>query len=294
MAWMLTVLTTVLVVYLIGFWSTRHFPKLRPYRFNQNSDVQLPEARQTALHTTFATRNGLHAVVASAITDAESIEALTAWAQALWTPQAGRHSNSRNPQTIVSRAQNGERFSRTDYNTVLAHALMAVGIPARLVTLKTRDCTWRPLSSHYMGIEYYDREHFKWVWLDGGYGIRVINEFRPLNALEIKEALLEHSLLTLSPDRPNIDTDDYLDGLSPYLDIIIAQPIGQTRTYALVPPQLRLNRRKWLLGQRQYDVRCHSSQVYYASHPVNQLTRPSRTQAIPIQSGRKLSDQIAR
>ena len=294
MAWMLTVLTTVFVVYLIGFWSTRSFPALRPYRFNQSSDVQLPEARQTTLHTTFASRNGLNAVVASALSDADRIEALLAWAHALWTPLPGRHANSSNPQTIVSRALNGERFSRSDINTVLAHAMMAVDIPTRLVTLKTRDCTWRPLASHYVGIEYFDRDHFKWVWLDGSYGVRLLDEFQPLSALDIKNALLDQKLLMASPDRPNIDVDEYLEGLSPYLDIVVAQPIGQTRTYALVPPQLKLHRRKWLIGPRQYDVSCHSAQAFYASHPVHQLTHPERTRAIPLQRVRTVSGQAVR
>lgn len=294
MAWMLTVLTTVLAVYLIGLWSTKSFPALRPYRFNQTSDVQLPEARQTTLHTTFATRNGLNAVVASAMTDAESIEAMVAWAHALWTPLAGRHANRTNPQTIVSRAQNGERFSRSDYNIVLAHALMAVGIPARLVTLKTRDCTWRPLASHYTGIEYFDRDHFKWVWLDGGYGVRILDDYRPLNALEIKQGLLDSKPLLLSPDRPDMNLSDYVKGLCPYLDIVVAQPIGQTRQYALIPPQLGVARRKWLIGPRQYDIRCHSAQAYYVSHPVHQLTHPNQARVVPLRAGRKISGHAVR
>lgn len=287
MIWILTVLITALALYAFGFWSTRIYPKPRPYRFNQTSDVQLPEARQTMLHNTLATRNGLKPIVASALSDAESVDAIMHWVHQLWTPLPGRQSSSQNPQTIISRAQNGERFSRSDYATVLAHALMAVNIPARLVTLNTRDCTWRPMGSQYRGVEYFDRDHFKWVWFDASWGVRVVADYRPLNAFQIKEAVLDNQLVTLAPDIHAVNTDDYLDGIMPFLDIIVSQPMGQSLEYALIPPQLNVPRRKWWFGRRQYDISCHSPQAYYASHPIKTLTTPDKTQAIHIRTGRK-------
>lgn len=291
MVWILIVLTTVLAAYMAGFWSTRMYPKMRRYSYSRSSEIQLPAARMTNMHDTLATRNGLRAIIAPAVSDAERVEALTAWVQHLWRPLPGQRANSHNPQNIISRAQNGERFSRSDYATVLANALMAVNIPSRLVTLKTRDCTWRPLSSQYKGVEYWDRDHFKWVWLDAQWGVRVVIDYRPLNALEIKEAVLEGHLVTLHPDVNAPATDVYLSGIAPYLDIIVSQPMGQNREYALIPPQLHIPRRKWLIGSRQYDVRCHSPQAYYASHPIRQLTQPNPSHGTNIRTNRTASSQ---
>ncbi|WP_196157674.1 hypothetical protein [Reinekea sp. G2M2-21] len=287
---LLVILSTALLICLIGFWSTRLYPAARPFRYNQAPDVHIPEARKTMLHNTLAAKHQLQDIIAGALSDAERIAALTEWTHQLWHPQSGRHAKSDNPITIISRAQKGERFARSDYSIVLAHAMMAVGIPTRVVRLRTRDCAWRPLASSYLGIEYFDQEHFKWVWLDGRYGIRLLQSGKPLNVLEIKEAYLQKQLMEVQPDYVDIDVEEYGNLLAPFLDIIVACPIGQSKHYALIPPQLNLLHNKWGFAERLYDISCHSVVSFYASHPIKQLTRPHKTQAIDIRTGRAVSN----
>jgi len=289
MVLMLILLSLVLVAYTVGFWSTRVYPSARPFRYNQTPDVHIAEARQTMLHNTFAARYHLKSRIKGCLSDAQCIESLIEWTHSLWHPQPGRFAKSDNPLTIVSRSQNGERFARSDYSTVLANAMMSIGIPTRLVTLRTRDCAWRPLSSGYEGIEYFDRDHFKWVWLDAQFGIRVLQNRIPQNILELKDSLLNQKILELEPDLVEMDVENYLNRLEPFLDVIVACPIGQAKKYALIPPQLSLLKNKWFFGKTIYDITCHSIISFYASHPIKQLTQPSKTQAIDIRTGRPVS-----
>jgi hypothetical protein len=241
------------------------------------------------LHKTFASRFQLNELVASALTDADRIEYLVEWVHSLWQPQPGRTAKSDNPISIVSRAKNGERFLRADYTIVLANAMQAIGIPTRITTLHTRDFVWRPLSSRYSGIEYFDQEHFKWVWLDSQFGVRVLKSQKPLNVLEMKDALLNKNILELKPDYKHMNIEDYFLKIEPYLDVIVACPIGQTKKYALIPPQLTGFKKKWLVGNKLYDITCHSIASFYASHPIKQLTKPGKTQAIDIRTGKPLT-----
>ncbi len=284
MIYLLTALTLFLLVYLVGFWSTKIYPNARLFRYNQTPDVHITEPKQTMLHNTLATKFCLNERTMEAIDDGDKILMLSQWVFQLWVPKLGHSSKSENPLTIISRADKGERFSRQDYNTVLANAMMSIGIPTRLTTLQTRDCAWRPWASSTTGIEYFDHNHFKWAWFDGKYGIRVLQNNTPLNLLEIKEAVLSESRFELHPDYREIDIEAYINTLTPYLDIIIAQPIGQTKRYALIPPQLTIPNKKFWIGEKLFDISCHSPVSFYASHPIKQLVKANKTKAIDIRT----------
>ena len=283
MLYFLVALIFGLALFFVVHWSTQRHPATRRFRYNQSSDIHISEPKQTMLHNTLAAKNSLHDITRSALNDGERINQLADWAFSLWKLNPGRHSKSDNPLTVISRANNGERFGRTDYNLVLANAMNALGIPTRLTKLCTRDCAWRPIASSTMGIEYFDRDYFKWAWFDGKYGIRVLLDHRPLNVLEIKDAILNDENIHLQPEH-SIELKTYLNHLAPFLDIIIAQPMGQLKRYALVPPQLSVPAKKFLIGNKLYDMQCHSPQSFYAAHPIKQLVQPKKTQAIDIRT----------
>jgi len=265
MVLLLVLLMLILCAYAVGFWSTRIYPAARPFRYNQTPDIQLPGPRETLIHKNLAARFHLYQHTGVSLSDGQSIDSLMAWVHNLWQPQLGHFASSDNPLTVISRALNGERFTRSDYNLIQAHAMMAVGIPCRLTTLRTRDCSWRPLASQYEGIEYFDREHLKWAWLDARFGVRVLQNHVPLNGLEIKQAYLSREILTLAPEQDCLTAANYLQQLMPFLDIIVACPLGQTKKFALIPTQLRLLKKQWFFGPSLYDTSCHAVVSFYAS-----------------------------
>ena len=275
MIFLITLLLLALTLFLIGFWATHRYPALRPYRYSNSSEIHLPEARKTSLHITLLNQYQLQRRIREIISDAEKVLYLTKWVHSLWQPMNKRSARSDNPLAIISRAAKGERFNRDAYVIVLAHALMALDIPVRLVTLCTRDFGYRPLASQYCGIEYFDRDLLKWVWLDGRLGVRVMHNFKPLSAMEIKNACLHKYLLDLDSDIA-LDCEVYTSQLARFLDILIVQPIGQHRRFALVPPQLKIWKHKWGMGKKLFDVRCYSLQAVYASPPIKHLVKPNQ------------------
>lgn len=268
MTFLLSLMALPVGFYLVSFCSTQFYPSIRPFRYNSSSDVRLPEARKTSLHATLENLHHLERTTEGCITDSERIQKLTDWVHQLWLPQPGKFSKSSNPLSIIGRAQKGERFGWTDYNLVLAHALTAIGIPTRLITLRTRDCNYRPIGSHCHGLEYFDRDHLKWVWFDANPGIQIRQGFLPLNIFEIKEAILNQYLLTTDPDISDLSIEQYIAQISPFLDIFVYQPIGQNRLFALVPPQLSIWKNKWGIGPKVYDVRCHCMANFYVSPSI--------------------------
>jgi len=285
-------LTLILLTYAVGFWSTRIYPRLRPFQYNPTSDVTLPAARASLIHKNLAARFHLHQHTRVSLSDAQSIESLIAWVHGLWLPRLGHCAHSDNPLSVINRALNGEQFSRCDYNLIQAHAMIAVGIPCRLTTLRTRDCSWRPLGSQYEGIEYFDRQHAKWVWLDAQLGVRVVQNFVPLNSLEIKQAYLNREILTLAPDQDVLSVGQYLDQLRPFLDIIVARPLGQMKKFALIPPKLRLLKRQWFVGPQLYDIACLAAVSFYAAHPRQHWSQSGRLKnAAQIQGTRDLQSR---
>lgn len=277
---LLVILSLFLMVFGLCYWSLNHYARSRLFRYSPGSEMPLPEPRRTQLMAVLAQRYELDTVIQHARRDSERLDALLRWALNRWEPQAGRSSGSNNPLDILARVSQGEQFGRSDFVTVLSHALQAMGIPARMVELHTRDSHWRPLGGCYTGLEAFLSEENTWVWVDAQYDAIILNRGKYCSALEIKDALLSrtHELELISA-LEGTDIDSYLAFLAPFLDVVIAQPLGQSRRFALIPPQLRFPRRHHLFGRRLYDQVCHSRDTFYQVHDLNQLipTRPKST-----------------
>lgn len=258
------------------FWSYRVFPKPRRFRYNTNSDIHITESHSTSLHKTFENKHELNTLVQGELTDAGKVDALYKWTTSLWAPKKGRSAKSINPVAIANRAMAGETFDREDYNLVLAHCIMAIGIPSRLMTVTTRDQAWRLGKNEYCGLEYFDKDHQKWVWYDGQIGVRITQSLKPLSALEIKEAMMDSHILMADSHNLEFDLENYLANIQRLMDVFIACPLGQKRRFALVPPQLNPARKKFLIGRRLFEASCYSTRSFYAEHPTEPFESVSR------------------
>lgn len=273
------ILSLFLLAFGVCYWSLNHYSRLRPFRFSPGTEMPLPEPKRTQLMAVLAQRYQLDDVIKHARLDSERLDALLRWALNRWDPQAGQRSGSHNPLDILARVSQGEQFGRGDYVTVLSHALQAMGIPTRQIELHTRDSHWRPLGGCYTGLEAFLSEENTWVWVDAQYDAIILNKGRYCSALDIKDALLSRTdELELISALEGTDIDSYLAFLAPFLDVVIAQPLGQSRRFALIPPQLRFPRRHHLLGRILYDQVCHSRDTFYATKDLNQLI-PTRSKS---------------
>ena len=125
-----------------------------------------------------------------------------------WTHHRWEHNGNNSPSkgdaiTILSEAKEGQRFPCFAYAIVLRDQLNALGYQARTVYLKTQDAEYRKSSPGHVATEVYLRDLQKWAFVDGQFNVMPFLNGKPLNAVELQEAIGEHyddfELRSMSP-----------------------------------------------------------------------------------------------
>ena len=134
----------------------------------------------------------------------ERVAALAEWVNSRWSHSGSNKPSSSNPLVILSEAADGASFRCVEYSMVMVGAAQALGMPARVVGLKTeRAATARSAAGHVVTEIWLD-DLEKWVVADPqlGYVFRADNI--PLNAVELGEALSQRpaSVEVLSAEGP--------------------------------------------------------------------------------------------
>jgi hypothetical protein len=114
---------------------------------------------------------------------------LVAWTHALW-----KHSGSNEPSrpdalTIIGEARQGKRFRCVEYAQVATHACLAVGMKARVLALKTKDCQRRKSGAGHVLSEVWLPAFNKWALADAQFNLMPTLAGVPLNAVELQEAI---------------------------------------------------------------------------------------------------------
>lgn len=159
----------------------------------------------------------LDQVVREATGDWERARALCAW-----THRQFRHDGSNQPQrndpiSILHEAAGGKRFRCVEYARVLAGACNAVGLPARVLALKTEDVETRQRSAGHVLAEVYLADRKKWAVLDAQWDASPALGDSPLNAIEFRDAIDRNDpkLVVNAPDA-SLDAQ-YLKWVRKYL-----------------------------------------------------------------------------
>lgn len=133
--------------------------------------------------------SGLDAAAAGAETDLERLAAVTSWVNGLWRHSGSNQPSANDPLTILREAAAGARFRCVEYSIVIAGCLEALGMDARVVGLKTADVETRSSGAGHVVVEAYLRDLGKWVMADGQWNVIPVLAGRPLNAVELQQAL---------------------------------------------------------------------------------------------------------
>lgn len=139
------------------------------------------------LRTTY----GLDGLVAGKPDDYARVQAVTHWVHGLWQHDGSHEPKAGDPISIIEAARQGERFRCTEYSVVLAGALNSLGIPARVLGLKTADVQTRESGAGHVVTEAYLPDRKQWVMLDGQWGAIPERTGVPLSAVEFQQALAE-------------------------------------------------------------------------------------------------------
>jgi hypothetical protein len=187
------------------------------------------------------TRFDLDAVTANARTDYDRVRALSHWTRTRWEHNGTNEARHTDPVGILEEAAAGEPFRCVEYAVVLSGALNAVGMPARVVNLKTADSETRASGAGHVVAEAYLRDAQRWVMVDGQWDMIPWVKGKPASALDLKKAIEAKSASITYTSMSGVKAAEYSKWIAPYLyymDAKLDQRVGaasDVRVLMLVP-----------------------------------------------------------
>lgn len=112
-----------------------------------------------------------------------------------WTHDQWKHNGDNEPRkkdalSILEEARNeGKQFRCVEYGIVGAAALNAIGLPARVLALKTKEVETTPYGAGHVLLEVYLKDLGRWVLMDGQWDAMPVLNGMPLNAAEFQQAI---------------------------------------------------------------------------------------------------------
>ncbi len=193
----------------------------RPLKFT-DEEVKLPftfqrstpdDSYMTRLRSLYA----LDEVVKGKRSDYEKVRALSAWVRKRWEHNGSNEPQKQDPISILQEAAGGKRFRCVEYSVVLSAALNAVGIPARVLGLKTEDVETRESGAGHVVTEAYLADKEKWIMVDGQWDVIPTLKGQPLNAVELQEALSKNAKGLGVESLSGAKAEKYFAWVAPYL-----------------------------------------------------------------------------
>ncbi len=137
------------------------------------------------------TNYGLDTIVSPYTNEIDKIKAILDWTHKQWVHNGSNTPSSSDPLTISQEAKDGKSFRCVEYGIVSSAALSSLGIPSRVLSLKTVDVKRVKYGAGHVAAEAYSKELKKWIFIDGQFNaIPVLNNV-PLNAVEFQKAITE-------------------------------------------------------------------------------------------------------
>lgn len=167
--------------------------------------------------TTLRTKYGLEEVVAGAGDDYEGLRRLVKWAHERWQHNGDNTPSHSDPLTILAEAAEGKQFRCVEYATVTVGCAQALGMPARILSLKRKDVETAKNSAGHVVAEVWLDSRKKWVFVDGQWDAIPEKDGVPLNAVEFQEAFAKDAPGLRIRSSSKVDAARYLLWIVPYL-----------------------------------------------------------------------------
>ncbi|MBL8015980.1 MAG: transglutaminase domain-containing protein [Ignavibacteria bacterium] len=110
----------------------------------------------------------------------------------LWVHDGKNVPDKADPLYILTEVKRGKRFRCVEYSILLNGFLKALGIPSRVVSLKTSDAQTRKTGAGHVVVEFFCRSFKKWILADPQVSFIPIFENTPLNAVELQNHITEN------------------------------------------------------------------------------------------------------
>jgi hypothetical protein len=130
-------------------------------------------------------------VVKNAKSEQEKVLIMLNWVRGRWEHNGWNDAKTNNACTILERAEKGEKFRCVEYGIVLKNALLAVGLKARTLGLKTRDVEITKYGAGHVLSEVWLKDKQKWALVDAQFNAMPVLDGIPLNAVELQAAIIQ-------------------------------------------------------------------------------------------------------
>lgn len=171
------------------------------------------DAYLTRLRTAYA----LDKVVAGEKSDYGKVRAVSRWVRSRWEHNGSNEPRKPDPISILQEAAEGKRFRCVEYSVVLSAALNSLGIPARVLGLKTEDAETRESGAGHVVTEAYLADVKKWLMVDGQWDVIPTLKGKPLHAVELQRALSRQDKGLSVDSLSGAQAEKYFAWVAPYL-----------------------------------------------------------------------------
>ena len=177
----------------------------------------------------------LDQLVANAASELDSITIILGWSSAQWEHNGSNTPSKSDALTILEEAKNGSQFRCVEYGILAAESLNALAIPARPLSIKTRDVAKVRSGAGHVVTEVYSASFNKWIFIDPQFNVMPLKNGIPLNGVEFQQAIYNNEALTLVNNDGVVDDDSakrYLKWIGKYLyffDVTFDQRIGEDK-----------------------------------------------------------------
>ncbi|MFD3003284.1 transglutaminase family protein [Pontibacter toksunensis] len=131
----------------------------------------------------------LDEIVKGATNDTEKALRMVNWVHRQWSHNGSNEPKRADALTILEEVKDGKKFRCVEYGIVATSCLNAIGLPARVMGLKTKDVETTTSGAGHVLLEVFLPDLQKWVMLDGQFDTMPMLHNVPLNAVEFQQAI---------------------------------------------------------------------------------------------------------
>lgn len=160
---------------------------------------------------------GLQQLVEGLASDSARALRILNWVHHQWKHNGSNEPSKKDALTILAEVKEGKNFRCVEYGIVTTAALNAIGLPARVLGLKTKEVETTESGAGHVLLEVYLKDLRKWVVLDGQWNTMPVLNGVPLNAVEFQQAISKNYDALQIRSLTGEDKAAYIKWIFPYL-----------------------------------------------------------------------------
>ncbi|WP_162055062.1 transglutaminase-like domain-containing protein [Pontibacter pamirensis] len=159
----------------------------------------------------------LNEVVKGAANDTEKALRMVNWVHNQWKHNGSSEPSRPDAITILKEVKEGKQFRCVEYSVVATSCLNSIGLPARVMGLKTKDVETTTSGAGHVLLEVFLPDLQKWVMLDGQFDAMPVLHNVPLNAVEFQQAIANNYEELEIRSLSGASKTQYVNWVYPYL-----------------------------------------------------------------------------